>query len=42
MNAAFNVPAFCHGTFRLKGQTVIDSMRNALELGYRIAPDWEQ
>ena len=29
------VPAFGLGTFRLKGQTVIDSVRTALELGYR-------
>ena len=29
------VPAFGLGTFRLKGQTVIDSVRDALELGYR-------
>lgn len=29
------VPSFGVGTFRLKGQTVIDSVRNALELGYR-------
>lgn len=35
MNNAFNVPAFGLGTFRLKGQTVIDSVRNALDLGYR-------
>jgi 2,5-diketo-D-gluconate reductase B len=34
MNNAFNVPAFGLGTFRLKGQTVIDSVRNALDLGY--------
>ncbi|MBB4867514.1 2,5-diketo-D-gluconate reductase B [Pseudomonas nitritireducens] len=30
-----SVPAFGLGTFRLKGQTVIDSIRTALELGYR-------
>ncbi|SDX85960.1 2,5-didehydrogluconate reductase DkgB [Lysobacter enzymogenes] len=30
-----NVPAFGLGTFRLKGQTVIDSVRTGLELGYR-------
>ncbi len=30
-----NLPAFGLGTFRLQGQTVIDSVRNALELGYR-------
>lgn len=29
------VPAFGLGTFRLKGQTVIDSVRDALSLGYR-------
>ena len=29
------VPAFGLGTFRLKGQVVIDSVSNALELGYR-------
>ncbi|WP_174515538.1 aldo/keto reductase, partial [Xanthomonas axonopodis] len=29
------VPAFGLGTFRLKDQVVIDSVRNALELGYR-------
>jgi 2,5-diketo-D-gluconate reductase B len=28
-------PAFGLGTFRLKDQTVIDSVRNALEVGYR-------
>ncbi|WP_422508187.1 2,5-didehydrogluconate reductase DkgB [Stenotrophomonas sp. GZD-301] len=30
-----SIPAFGLGTFRLKGQTVIDSVRNALEVGYR-------
>ncbi len=30
-----SVPAFGLGTFRLKGQTVIDSVRDALDLGYR-------
>ena len=30
-----NIPSFGVGTFRLTGQTVIDSVRNALELGYR-------
>ena len=30
------IPPFGLGTFRLKGQTVIDSVRNALELGYRL------
>ncbi|MCD9028187.1 2,5-didehydrogluconate reductase DkgB [Luteimonas sp. BDR2-5] len=29
------VPAFGLGTYRLKGQTVIDSVRTALDLGYR-------
>ncbi len=29
------VPAFGLGTFRLKGQVVIDSVKNALALGYR-------
>ena len=29
------VPAFGLGTFRLKGQTVIDSVRDALDVGYR-------
>ena len=29
------VPAFGLGTFRLKGQVVIDSVKNALDLGYR-------
>jgi len=30
-----SIPAFGLGTFRLKGQTVIDSVRNALDVGYR-------
>lgn len=30
-----SIPAFGLGTFRLKGQTVIDSVSNALDLGYR-------
>ncbi|MFZ6049949.1 2,5-didehydrogluconate reductase DkgB [Pseudomonas sp. CR3202] len=30
-----SIPEFGVGTFRLQGQTVIDSVRNALELGYR-------
>lgn len=30
------IPAFGLGTFRLKGQVVIDSVRNGLELGYRV------
>lgn len=29
------IPVFGLGTFRLKGQTVIDSVRNALDVGYR-------
>ncbi len=29
------VPAFGLGTFRLKGQAAIDSVRNALDVGYR-------
>ncbi len=35
MNASHPVPAFGLGTFRLKGQTAIDSVRTGLELGYR-------
>ncbi|NHZ91024.1 2,5-didehydrogluconate reductase DkgB [Massilia sp. CCM 8733] len=30
-----SIPTFGAGTFRLQGQVVIDSVRNALELGYR-------
>lgn len=30
-----SLPAFGVGTFRLQGQVVIDSVRNALDLGYR-------
>ncbi|MFK3648427.1 2,5-didehydrogluconate reductase DkgB [Lysobacter enzymogenes] len=30
-----NIPAFGLGTFRLKGQTVVDSVRTGLALGYR-------
>lgn len=30
-----NIPRFGVGTFRLNGQVVIDSVRNALDLGYR-------
>lgn len=30
-----SIPAFGLGTFRLKGQTVIDSVRTALDVGYR-------
>ena len=29
------IPSFGVGTFRLTGQTVIDSVRNAVDLGYR-------
>ena len=29
------LPAFGVGTFRLSGQTVIDSVKNALDVGYR-------
>jgi 2,5-diketo-D-gluconate reductase B len=32
----FPIPSFGLGTFRLKGRTVIDSVRTALELGYRL------
>lgn len=36
MSTAFSsIPALGLGTFRLKDQVVIDSVRNALELGYR-------
>ena len=30
-----HIPSFGVGTFRLTGQTVIDSVRNALDVGYR-------
>jgi len=30
-----SIPSFGAGTFRLTGQTVIDSVRNALDVGYR-------
>ena len=30
-----SIPTFGVGTFRLQGQTVVDSVRNALDLGYR-------
>ena len=30
-----NIPSFGVGTFRLNGQVVIDSVRKALDLGYR-------
>lgn len=35
MNSTSTIPAFGVGTFRLKDQVVIDSVRNALDLGYR-------
>lgn len=35
MNYTVPIPAFGLGTFRLKDQVVIDSVRNALDLGYR-------
>ena len=34
-NNANTIPAFGLGTFRLKGQVVIDSVRNGLDVGYR-------
>ncbi|SUO94011.1 2,5-diketo-D-gluconic acid reductase B [Suttonella ornithocola] len=30
-----SIPKFSVGTFRLQGQVVIDSVKNALDLGYR-------
>lgn len=30
-----NIPSFGAGTFRLTGQTAVDSVRNALDVGYR-------
>ncbi|MGH8810548.1 MAG: aldo/keto reductase, partial [Advenella sp.] len=30
-----SIPIFGLGTFRLKGQTVIDSVTTAIEVGYR-------
>src|SRR5258705_7302945 len=30
------IPAFGLGTFRLKGQVVIDSVKNGLDVGYRV------
>ncbi|WP_205409863.1 aldo/keto reductase, partial [Escherichia coli] len=30
-----SIPSFGVGTFRLQGQVVIDSVRNALDVGYR-------
>jgi 2,5-diketo-D-gluconate reductase B len=35
VNNPANIPAFGVGTFRLQGQVVIDSVRNALDVGYR-------
>jgi 2,5-diketo-D-gluconate reductase B len=35
MTTSFSLPDFGLGTFRLTGSAVIDSVRNALELGYR-------
>ncbi|MBV7428681.1 2,5-didehydrogluconate reductase DkgB [Acidovorax sp. sif1233] len=35
MTSSPSLPAFGLGTFRLQGQVVIDSVRNALDLGYR-------
>ena len=35
-NNANTIPAFGLGTFRLKGQVVIDSVKNGLDLGYRV------
>jgi 2,5-diketo-D-gluconate reductase B len=32
-----SIPALGLGTFRLTGQTVIDSIRNGLDAGYRSA-----
>eukprot|EP00456_Euglypha_rotunda_P033767 TRINITY_DN26061_c0_g1_i1.p2 TRINITY_DN26061_c0_g1~~TRINITY_DN26061_c0_g1_i1.p2 ORF type:complete len:121 (-),score=33.35 TRINITY_DN26061_c0_g1_i1:11-322(-) len=34
-NTPSPIPAFGLGTFRLKGQVVIDSVKTGLELGYR-------
>ena len=31
-----SVPSFGLGTFRLSGQTVIDSVKSALAVGYRV------
>ena len=31
-----SIPSFGLGTFRLTGQAVIDSVKSALELGYRV------
>ncbi|KAG1533623.1 hypothetical protein G6F50_015811 [Rhizopus delemar] len=35
MEFYMSIPAFGVGTFRLQGQVVIDSVRNALDVGYR-------
>ena len=35
-NSANTIPAFGLGTFRLKGQVVIDSVKNGLDVGYRV------
>ena len=36
MNTNNPIPAFGLGTFRLKGQVVIDSVKNGLDVGYRV------
>lgn len=36
MNNINPIPAFGLGTFRLKGQVVIDSVKNGLDVGYRV------
>ena len=36
MNTSVKLPMFGLGTFRLKGDVVIDSVRTGLELGYRL------
>ncbi|SFO94282.1 2,5-diketo-D-gluconate reductase B [Variovorax sp. OK605] len=35
-NTNATIPAFGLGTFRLKGQVVIDSVKNGLDVGYRV------
>jgi 2,5-diketo-D-gluconate reductase B len=35
-NNTANIPAFGLGTYRLQGQVVIDSVKNSLDLGYRL------
>lgn len=35
-NPQHAIPPFGLGTFRLKDQIVIDSVNNALDLGYRV------